>query len=195
MESYIYEELEEKEILISSNELSARLHSPRDFDRSWINDVERELRESLSCRFAAVRLPLSYPEEGAALIGSLRVRSRDLYKNLFPCQKAFLFAVSLGEGVDRYLYRLSVRSVSRHFLADAIASALAEAAADLCEKKIKAGLSCRPRFSPGYGDLPLSFQEPLLRMTDAYRRLGIKLGKNLLLSPQKTITAIMGILP
>lgn len=195
MEGYIYEEVGKEEVCLSINEVAARLQSPRDFDKGIIEEVEKELRSHLAPRFAAVRLPLSYPEEGVVSIGSALVKSRDLYKNLFPCQEGFLLAVTLGEGVDRYLYRLSFMSVSKHFIADATASALAEAAADLCEERIKEGLACRPRFSPGYGDMPLSFQDTLLTLTDAYRRLGVKLGKNLLLSPQKTITAIMGILP
>ncbi len=195
MESYVYQEIGEGELSLSVNEVAARLCSPRDFDRGFIREAEGELRGCLTPRFAALRVPLSYPEEGGVSIASFQVRSRDLYKNLFPCREAFLLAVTLGEGVDRYLYRLSLRSVSAHFVADAVASAFAEAAADLCEEKIKGGLTCRPRYSPGYGDMPLSFQDTLLTLTDAYRRLGIKLGHNLLLSPQKTITAVLGILP
>ncbi len=195
MESYIYQEIGEGELSLSINEVASRLHSPRDFDQGLILKAEGELRGCLAPRFAALRVPLSYPEEGGVSIASFQVKSRDLYKNLFPCQKAFLLAVTLGEGVDRYLYRLSLRSVSEHFVADAVASAFAEAAADLCEERIKGGIPCRPRYSPGYGDMPLAFQEKLLTLTDADRRLGIKLGHNLLLSPQKTITAILGILP
>lgn len=195
MEGYIYKEIEKEALFLSANEVAARLHSPRDFDRGLIKEAESELRAFLAPRFSAARVPLSYPEENTVVIGAFTVKSRDLYKNLFPCRKAFLLAVTLGEGVDRYLHRLSLVSVSRHFIADAVASAFAEAAADLCEETVKEGLSCRPRFSPGYGDMPLSFQDKLLTVTDAYRRLGIKLSKDLLLSPQKTITAIMGILP
>lgn len=195
MEGYLYKEIGEEELSLSINEVAARLHSPRDFDQGLIREAESEIRGCLACRLAAVRVSLSYPEADAVLIGPFAVKSRDLYKNLFPCQKAFLLAVTLGERVDRYLHRLSLASVSAHFVADAVASAFAENAADLAEEKIKGELLCRPRYSPGYGDMPLAFQEKLLTLTDAYRRLGIKLGRNLLLSPQKTITAILGILP
>ncbi len=194
MEGYLYKEIGEGELSLPINELAARLQSPRDFDQALIKEAEGEIRACLSCRFSAVRVPLTYPAEDTVGVGPFFTQSRDLYKNLYPCREAFLFAVTLGEGVDRMLYRLSLRSVSEHFVADAVASAFAEAAADLAEEAIKAGLPCRPRFSPGYGDMPLAFQEKLLTMTDAYRRLGIKLGRDLLLSPQKTITAIVGIL-
>ncbi len=195
MEGYIYKEIGEERILLSKKELSRRLQSPLDRDEDQVREAERGLRAALSCRFCAVRLPLAYPAGHTVSVGPFSVESRDLYKNLFPCQEAFLLAVTLGEGVDRYLQRLSLFSVSGHFVADAVASALAEAAADLAEEELRGQLSLRPRFSPGYGDMPLSFQESLLSLTDAPRRLGIKLGRSLLLSPQKTITAIMGILP
>ena len=51
----------------------------------------------------------------------------------------------------------------------------------------------RPRFSPGYGDLPLDFQKEFLKITDASRKLGISLNDSLLMSPSKSVTAIIGI--
>ncbi len=52
----------------------------------------------------------------------------------------------------------------------------------------------RPRFSPGYGDLPLALQPDLLHFLNAQRWVGITVGKTLLMSPMKSVTAIMGIL-
>ena len=56
----------------------------------------------------------------------------------------------------------------------------------------RAGLYCNYRFSPGYGDLPLSVQPTVLAALDAQRRLGITLSSSLLMTPTKSVTAIIG---
>jgi cobalamin-dependent methionine synthase I len=101
-------------------------------------------------------------------------------------------AVTLGVGIDMLLRRKSVTSPSEHFVCDGVASALAEAAADEAERIFLEGGGHRPRFSPGYGDLPLTIQRDVLSLCDAERLLGIRLTDTLLMIPTKSITAIIG---
>ena len=72
-----------------------------------------------------------------------------------------------------------------------------EALCDAFEEKVKSGLnenqSLRPRFSPGYGDLPLMVQPAFLAALDATRRIGLSVTKNNLLVPTKSITAVIGL--
>ena len=49
------------------------------------------------------------------------------------------------------------------------------------------------RFSPGYGDLPLTLQPGILAALDAGRRAGITLLPSLLMNPSKSVTAIFGL--
>jgi len=49
------------------------------------------------------------------------------------------------------------------------------------------------RFSPGYGDLPLSIQPQMISATNANKYLHISVNESLLMIPQKSITAIIGI--
>ncbi len=154
-----------------------------------------ELREALRCRYAFCRLPIHRPREGVLDLGFGELSSRDLAKNLAPCHEAFLIAVTLGAEVDRLLLRLSRLSPARHFVTDALASALAESACDRAEAAITDGLPCRPRFSPGYGDLLLSVQPAVLERLNAGRLLGITLNRAHLMAPAKSITCLVGILP
>ena len=50
----------------------------------------------------------------------------------------------------------------------------------------------RPRFSPGYGDLPLAMQREIFAALPLEKALGLTLGENLLMTPTKTVTAIAG---
>ena len=49
------------------------------------------------------------------------------------------------------------------------------------------------RFSPGYGDLPLTLQGSLLNLLDAPRRVGLCASSTHILTPRKSVTAILGI--
>ena len=49
------------------------------------------------------------------------------------------------------------------------------------------------RFSPGYGDYPLDTQKRLLRLLDAPRKIGLSLNDSLLLTPVKSVTAVIGL--
>ena len=51
----------------------------------------------------------------------------------------------------------------------------------------------RPRFSPGYGDLPLALQADVFWALDCTSKIGVSLSESLIMSPQKSVTAIIGI--
>ena len=119
--------------------------------------------------------------------------SKDLYKNLRGAGSAFVFCVTLGSVNERRLKTLSLTSNAKHYVFDALSSAYAEYCCDVCEKKLTEGRETYPRFSPGYGDLPLELQKPLLEYINAYRLSGITLSKSYLMTPCKSISAITGI--
>ena len=57
------------------------------------------------------------------------------------------------------------------------------------------GLYLTDRFSPGYGDLPLTVQKDLCGVLDTRRTLGLTVNESMLLIPEKSVTAVMGICP
>ena len=57
----------------------------------------------------------------------------------------------------------------------------------------EAGLRTNWRFSPGYGDAPLSMQPALLRALGAPGRLAVSCTDSFLLVPSKSITAAIGL--
>jgi len=136
---------------------------------------------------------VNYPGEGVIDLGFGEFKSIDLYKNLGGAKEAFIFAVTIGMGVDRHLMKLYSLSAAEHFISDGIASAMAEAACDKVNEILAEGLNVRQRFSPGYGDFPLELQPKVLESVNAGRLLGITLSNSLLMTPKKSITAVMGI--
>lgn len=114
------------------------------------------------------------------------------------CTGALAFCATLGSEADALLRRMRVRDMAQAVVLDACASAAAEAVCDgLCAALVAgcAPLYLTDRFSPGYGDLPLSVQEGLCRFLDTQRRVGVTLTEGGLMLPQKSVTAIVGLAP
>ena len=131
-------------------------------------------------------------------LGFARVRSRDLQAHLAGCSEILVLAATVGLEIDRLIARANAHSPTKALLLDALGTERVEALCDALEAELredahKTNQSLTRRFSPGYGDLPLELQRNLLAALDAPRSVGITLNQSLLLSPSKSVTAIIGI--
>ncbi len=131
-------------------------------------------------------------------LGFAETSSRSLRKNLQGCDKILLFAATVGLGIDRLIARYSTLSPAKALLFQAIGAERIESLCDIfCadfEKELASeGRFAKPRFSPGYGDLPLSLQRNIFRALEPPRRIGVSLNESLLMTPSKSVTAIIGI--
>ncbi len=190
----IYGIISAEELTINERELRRRIgegFAPQ------LEKCRKNLLKAAECRTAWVKVPVDFPEEGVCLLGDMKIQSRDLSKNLKGCREAVMMGVTLGIGVDRLLQRLSRVSLAEHFITDGLASALAESLCDALDQKIRKELGedlrFHPRYSPGYGDCSIEVQRPLLQRLQAGTTLGITLNDSYLMTPVKSITAIMGI--
>lgn len=122
------------------------------------------------------------------------IESESLRKNLEGCKNAFVFAATSGSAVDRLILRRTKLSAADGFITDCIASSGIEVFCDFINDEMKEGRKLKPRFSPGYGDVSLCCQGEILYFLDAYRKIGITLTEAYLMSPIKSVTAIVGIL-
>ncbi len=165
-------------------------------------ELESELAKAIAEALPHLSYRLCYAEfpvsmgDGAVDLGFVRVTSRDLAKNLAGCTHVVLFAATLGLGLDRLIARYSSLSPVRALCLQAIGAERIEALCDtfqteLCYASFHGRVHAR--FSPGYGDLPLSFQREIFRLLDCPRRIGLSLNESLLMSPTKSVSALIGI--
>lgn len=127
-------------------------------------------------------------------LGFARTKSRSLSKALDGCSRIVLFAATIGIEPDRAIMRYKALSESRALAIQAIA---AERIESLCERfcaelEDKYG-RVKSRFSPGYGDLGLSLQKAVFAALDC-AKIGLTLNESLIMSPTKSVSAIVGIL-
>ena len=160
-----------------------------------VREAAEELEQTAQPRFVFRILPVTHSEEGVSL-GAVALPGAMAAQMLRGARQAAVFVCTLGAGFETLLRAYTARSMARAVALDACGSALVETGCDACEQALAARFPDQyltDRFSPGYGDLPLSLQPELLALTDAQRRLGVTLTESLLMVPSKSVTAIVGI--
>ncbi len=147
-------------------------------------------------RPAAAAVVFDIKRDGEKLfVADTELEGKSIKKLLAPCNKCVVMAITVGFEVDMKIAALGSSSPVLSLLADAAASSAVEDACDACCESIESelGVKLTPRFSPGYGDLPMNIQPALLTLTNARRDLGLTVGAGCMLSPIKSVTAIAGI--
>lgn len=173
-------------------------------DENMMSEIEQcigELENVITPRFVYDRFDLRQKEEDGRSIlsfGGLETESRDLARNLKGCTGVYIMAVTLGPGPDRLVRRASVGKMSRAIIFQAAAAAMTEAWCDEINERIrkeaaKEGFCTRPRFSPGYGDLPLSMQKQISMILNMPKEIGVSLTESYLMTPSKSVTALIGV--
>ena len=162
-----------------------------------LTECVEELGETLTCRVCWREIDVRIDGKGLDL-GFAKTESRALSQNLKDCDRAILFAATTGLGIDRLITRYTRISPARALCFDAIGAERIEVLCDaFCERMNKEyqrqGFGLRPRFSPGYGDLPLSLQRDIFNVLDCPKRIGLSLNESLIMSPTKSVTAFVGV--
>ena len=162
-----------------------------------IQESFQELDQVSDARFVYRIFEISKADENGLTIGNLEIKSRNLAKNLKKCQEAVLFGATLGARVDMLMKKYSVTDMSKTVVLQACAAAELEEYCDEMQKqiaiKLGEGLYLRPRFSPGYGDFSILHQRDVLQMLEAQKKIGLTLTEGYMLTPTKSVTAVIGI--
>ena len=126
------------------------------------------------------------------------VRSEKLAKHLKDCTRVILFAVTAGLSFDAYINKYSRISPLSAHIASSFGTERVEAVADGFCRDISAeladeGFTVTSRFSPGYGDLDLLLQRDIFACLTPEKYIGLCLNASLMMSPSKSVTAIIGV--
>ena len=164
--------------------------------RGQVERCAQELLEVIRPRWSWRAADLALEEAGVRLEGGLLLPGRDLKAHLSGCSRGAVFCATLGAEADALIRRAERLDMAKALTLDCCASAAVEEVCDQIERELQGhfpGCSFPFRYSPGYGDLPLEVQGPLLDLLDAPRRAGLCATANHLLTPRKSVTAILGV--
>ena len=159
-----------------------------------INQVEREV-------FKMARLKSTYQIYGVEVVSGkvsfagLEWESEKLALNLKDSSELVLLAMTLGNEIDILIRRYGSIDGTNMLIAQAVATEYLEKSLDRLEEEIKSiyGFDLRPRFSPGYGDLDIVHQKEIIRLLDTHKKIGLSVTDNFMMTPTKSVTALVGI--
>lgn len=141
---------------------------------------------------AVMRIPLSQP-----VVAGWLAKSQTLARHLDGCHAAYLVCGTLGAKFDALLRKACVKSAADALVLQAIGTAAIEEWMDAVEAEVAADLAkgetMLRRYSPGYGDFPLTAQSELLGLLDSARSIGVFLTETFLMVPSKSVSAVIGV--
>ena len=163
---------------------------------SLARDVIEEARDSFI--FKVVWRELDVLHLGNEVdLGFCVTNSKNVNKYLQNSDKVIIFCATVGFEIDRLIRKWSVADSARCLALQALGSERVESLCDTFFEDIKEmlpeGVMALPRISPGYGDIPLSMQRDIFRALSPERNIGVSLNESLLMSPSKSVTALVGL--
>ena len=170
-------------------------------DEIVTNSIESclaELLRVISPKCIYQIFPVTFGENHIVTIGSISIQSKNLSQHFNGCKEAAIFAATLGAQTDLLIQKYNKLDMSKAVILQACAATVIEAYCDeqqdfMKEEAGKQGLYLRPRFSPGYGDFPLTYQKDLLGVLNCQKRIGLTVMDSLILAPSKSVTAVIGL--
>lgn len=157
-----------------------------------------EIEQSIHPKYVKGVFDLEKEENQTVIKGTTyKIESQDLKKLFVNCNQCILLAATLGIDADQAIKRKQSISMLEALIMDTCCSVWIEKIVDEVEsiiwQELKEGQYLTMRFSPGYGDVPLTSSKELLQILNAHKRIGLSLTQTYMLLPSKSVTAFIGI--
>ncbi len=165
--------------------------------RNETKNAVKEVNRLINAKAVYKEIPITSENGSVTLDDDISIQSKKLTHLLRSCDKAVVFIVTIGSEVEQMINREMNNQPHYGYLLDAAASLAAEAAAEYVNDSIVQNLfndgeRTTLRYSPGYCDWPLTEQKKLFKIL-LNDELDIQLSDQCLMSPRKSISAIVGI--
>lgn len=162
-----------------------------------IEILTKELQDKLSPKHVTGRYACTISNDTVSLNG-IEIKSSSLAKHLNDCNEVVILSATLGIVADNLLRRYSVTDIAKAAMIQAICAAMIEDYCDFIQQEVEnqllnENLFLTSRFSPGYSDFSIVHQKDILSMLQCNKKIGLTISDSYMLSPTKSVTAIMGI--
>ena len=161
-----------------------------------VQEAFARLEEVITPRMVWGRFRVVHIDGGIEVEGGC-IWSRDIARLVARGDECYLLAATLGHEVDRQISLAQRKNMLDGIALDACASVRIDDFVDGAVKDeiipaLRDGERLTSRFSPGYGDLSMSVTEDIIAMLDATKRIGLSVTRSGMMTPIKSITAIIG---
>ncbi|MBQ7544678.1 MAG: methionine synthase [Synergistaceae bacterium] len=162
-----------------------------------VREAFTRLEVVITPRIVWGRFRIEHFDGGIELEGG-KIYSRNIARLTSRSSECYLLAATLGHETDRQIALEQRRNMLDGLALDACASVMVDEFADEATRReivpsLQEGEHLTSRFSPGYGDLSMDVTEEIIAVLDATKRIGLSVTRSLMMSPVKSITAIIGL--
>lgn len=150
-------------------------------------------------KYTFIKTKIAICENGIKIGNSdIILKGNDIKNHLNNCSECYIICGTLGASIDRHIKLLESVSMLSAMTSDAACADFIEKLLDNAQKEIgnieaENGRYITSRYSPGYGDLPISLQKSILTICDAPKKIGLNVTETNILIPRKSVTAIIGV--
>ena len=175
----------------------SKIVSPDQDVSDLMEKAASEMAEVMKPQAVFEIFPVTFGPAPEVSFADVTLHSRDLGRNLAGCTQVALLAATLGPQVDALIRRHSSLNPVYASILQATGAMYIEELVDITNSEIKKiaaaqGLKTKPRYSPGYGDVPLQVQKDFFRLLPC-TRIGLTLMDTLIMAPEKSVTAFVGL--
>ena len=131
-------------------------------------------------------------KETKSIVGTtLKLQGEDIWKHIEGCSEVYLLCGTIGFGPEKEIAKNFVKDKTLAIILDAAATSAIESYLDELELTLDGKKTTR--YSCGYGDLDIKIQKDICAVLDTFRKIGVYVNEAYMLSPQKSVTAIIGV--
>lgn len=122
---------------------------------------------------------------------TLVLPGEDIWKHIEGCDEIYMLCATIGFDVEKEIAKNFVKDKTLAIFLDAAATCAIESYLDDIEKTLDGVKTTR--YSCGYGDLDIKVQKDICAVLDTFRKIGVFVNASYMLSPQKSVSAIIGV--
>lgn len=172
-------------------------NEPNEQVKQMLDECEKQITDTAKPAFVYKVFDIEWKDDGIYIPGTTLVfTGKSIREHLEGCEKVILMCATSGQEVDRLIRTTQIRGMAKAVIMDALASVSVEYVCNEAERLIKDNVKdyyFTWRFSPGYGDLPIEIQANFLNVLDAPKTVGVSVTAGDMLTPTKSVTAIIGL--
>ncbi len=170
---------------------------PEEQIKKLIHECCGQMHSLITPKCVYEEFELTLKDGNTISFGGIEFQSADLCRNLKNCSSVVLFAATIGAGVDHLIRRMQAQDSVKAAIMQSVGAMFIESFCDrfnsmIKDKALEKGQKTHPRYSPGFGDVPLSMQKTFFSLLQC-SKIGLTLMDTLIMSPEKSVTAFIGI--
>ena len=185
-------------VKLDLNEIKRYLnYQSANLDETTSQNIEKALillDENASFKYVYQRYPITIiADEVIIEKTTLKFKSKSLANHLKECDEVILLVATLGLTLDKQIKKLEITDLGLGYVLNGVAVEYIEKCLDEIQINLVDDKYQTSRYSIGYGDLALTYQNEFINVLEATKKIGVNVLDTHLMVPSKSVSAIIGL--